>query len=84
MACCHARRGISGGGSPPDSYPAVGVGRPSKDTVKKGTAVKQNYQTIGAAATALAVPEPVSVAVGHLAADVREACWRWLSAPGCR
>jgi putative transposase len=34
--------------------------------------VKQNYQTIDAAATALGVPEPVSVALGEVAADVRE------------
>jgi putative transposase len=34
--------------------------------------VKQNYQTIEAAATALAVPESVTVSVGELAADVRE------------
>jgi hypothetical protein len=34
--------------------------------------VKQNYQTIDAAATALAVPEAVSVALGEVVADVRE------------
>jgi hypothetical protein len=34
--------------------------------------VKQNYQMIDAAATALAVPEAVSVALGELVADVRE------------
>ena len=34
--------------------------------------MKQNYQTIDAAATALAVPEAVSVALGELVADVRE------------
>jgi putative transposase len=43
-----------------------------QDTTKKGTAVKQNYQMIDAAATALAVPEAVSVALGELVADVRE------------
>jgi putative transposase len=43
-----------------------------QDTTKKGTAVKQNYQTIDAAATALAAPEAVSVALGELVADVRE------------
>jgi hypothetical protein len=42
----------------------------AKDTTKKGTAVKQNYQTIEAAATALAVPE--AVALGEVLADVRE------------
>jgi transposase-like protein len=34
--------------------------------------VKQNYQTIDAAVTALAVPEVVSVALGEVVADVRE------------
>jgi len=34
--------------------------------------VKQNYQTIDAAAMALGVPEPVTVAVGEIVADVRE------------
>jgi len=34
--------------------------------------VKQNYQTIDAAATALAVPEAVTVALGEVVADVRE------------
>jgi putative transposase len=34
--------------------------------------VEQNYQMIDAAATALAVPEAVSVALGELVADVRE------------
>ena len=34
--------------------------------------MKHNYQTIDAAATALAVPESVMVAVGELAVDVRE------------
>jgi putative transposase len=34
--------------------------------------VKQNYQTIDAAATALGVPEAVTVAMGELVADVRE------------
>jgi putative transposase len=34
--------------------------------------VKQNYQTIGAAVRALAMPESVSVAVGEIVADVRE------------
>jgi len=34
--------------------------------------VKQNYQTIEAAATALGAPEPVSVVLGEVAADVRE------------
>jgi putative transposase len=34
--------------------------------------VKQNYQTIDAAATALAVPEAVTVAIGEIVADVRE------------
>ena len=34
--------------------------------------MKQNYQTIDAAATALAVPEAVSVALGEVVADVRE------------
>jgi hypothetical protein len=43
-----------------------------QDTAKKGTAVKQNYQTIDAAATALAVPEAVTVALGEIVADVRE------------
>jgi transposase-like protein len=43
-----------------------------QDTTKKGTAVEQNYQMIDAAATALAVPEAVSVALGELVADVRE------------
>jgi transposase-like protein len=43
-----------------------------QDTTKKGTAVKQNYQMIDAAATALAVDEAVSVALGELLADVRE------------
>jgi hypothetical protein len=41
--------------------------------LKKGTAVKQNYQTIDAAVTALAVLEGVSVALGEIVADVREA-----------
>ena len=44
----------------------------AKDTTKKGTAVKQNYQTIDAAATALAVPNAVTVALGEIVADVRE------------
>lgn len=43
-----------------------------QDATKKGTAVKQNYQTIDAAATALAVPEAVTVALGEIVADVRE------------
>jgi putative transposase len=43
-----------------------------QDTTKKGTAVKQNYQRIDAAASALAVSEAVSVAFGELVADVRE------------
>ena len=34
--------------------------------------MKQNYQTIEAAATALGAPEPVSVVLGEVAADVRE------------
>jgi putative transposase len=34
--------------------------------------VKQNYQTIDAAATAMGVPESVSVALGEVAVDVRE------------
>ena len=34
--------------------------------------MKQNYQTIDAAVTALAVPEGVSVALGEIVADVRE------------
>ena len=34
--------------------------------------MKQNYQTIDAAATALGVPEAVTVAMGELVADVRE------------
>jgi transposase-like protein len=34
--------------------------------------VKQNYQTIDAAATALAVPDAVTVALGEIVADVRE------------
>jgi hypothetical protein len=34
--------------------------------------VQQNYQTIDAAATALAVPEAVTVALGEIVADVRE------------
>ena len=34
--------------------------------------MKQNYQTIDAAATALAVPEAVTVALGEVVADVRE------------
>jgi putative transposase len=34
--------------------------------------VKQTYQTIDAAATAVGVPEPVTVAMGEIAADVRE------------
>jgi len=34
--------------------------------------VKQNYQTIDAAATGLAVPEAVSVVLGEVVADVRE------------
>jgi len=34
--------------------------------------VKQNYQTIDAAATALGVPQAVTVAMGELVADVRE------------
>jgi putative transposase len=34
--------------------------------------VKQDYQTIDAAATALGVPEAVMVAVGELVAEVRE------------
>jgi hypothetical protein len=34
--------------------------------------VKQNYQTIDAAASVLAVPESVSVALGEIVADVRE------------
>jgi transposase-like protein len=43
-----------------------------QDTTKKGTAVKQNYQTIDAAATALGAPESVTVALGEVMADVRE------------
>jgi len=34
--------------------------------------VKQNYQTIDAAATALALPEAVSVVIGEIVADVHE------------
>jgi transposase-like protein len=34
--------------------------------------VKQNYQTIDAAVTAMAVPEAVTVALGEIVADVRE------------
>ena len=34
--------------------------------------MKQNYQTIDAAATARAVPEAVTVALGEIVADVRE------------
>jgi len=30
------------------------------------------------------VPESVSVAVAELAEDLREGCWPWRSAPGCR
>ena len=33
--------------------------------------MKQNYQTIDAAVTALAVPEGVSVALGEIVADVQ-------------
>lgn len=46
--------------------------------------MQQNYQTIDAAATALAVSEAVTVALGEIVADVREACWRWPWALGCR
>jgi hypothetical protein len=34
--------------------------------------VKQNYQTVDAAATALGAPESVTVAIGEVIADVRE------------
>jgi hypothetical protein len=45
--------------------------------------VKHNYQTIDAA-TALGAPASVTVAIGEVIADVREGCWRWPWAPGCR
>jgi hypothetical protein len=30
------------------------------------------------------VPEQVGIALGEIAGDVREGCWAWRSAPGCR
>jgi hypothetical protein len=41
--------------------------------------VEQNYQTIDAAVTAMAVPEAVSVALGEIVADKRTVPWRDLS-----
>lgn len=60
--------------------------RPRSST-KKGTAVTKNYQTSAPMTSAelrLALPEAVSVAMGEIAEDVQEGCWRWPSAPGCR
>ena len=46
--------------------------------------MKQNYQTIDAAVTSLAMPESASVALGDVIADIREGCSGWPWVPGCR
>jgi putative transposase len=50
----------------------VGLGCSAKKTQRQGTAVTKKYQTTLPDATALAVPEQVSVAMDHIAADMRE------------
>ena len=50
----------------------VGLGCSAKSTTRKGTTVTKRYQTKTIETSALAVPEQVSVAMGEIAADMRE------------
>ena len=58
--------------SPPDDCLAVGVRRPPATAHETVTAVTTNYQTQATAASALAVPAQMSVALNEIAADMRE------------
>ena len=46
----------------------------------------KQYQTrdVEASTLGLTIPAEVSVALAEIAESAREACWRWLWAPGCR
>jgi hypothetical protein len=50
--------------------------------------VRKNYQSrqvgASAAADAVVVPDEVTIALGEIAESVKEDCWRWPWARGCR
>jgi len=50
----------------------VGLGCSAKKTQRQGTAVTKKYQTTVPDATALALPDQVSIAMDQIAADMRE------------
>ena len=59
----------------------------AKDTPRKGTTVNKKYQKNAPKTSTrpgLAVPDAVTIAMGEIAEDMREACSPWLSAPACR